>query len=155
MSDPQHEQLDLRIRAVWRRGQRLHITAGLLALGRWGVLLFLVAVAVDWMTHMPAPGRVMILLTLLAVSGYKAWRCGWRHARAYSATHTALQIEEHIGGLQSLLVTAIQLRTASRNLSEPGSEVYESLRDVTCRLFGYHGLVNGTAAFCFDHMFGF
>ncbi|MBT5659686.1 MAG: hypothetical protein HOJ02_05970, partial [Rhodospirillaceae bacterium] len=29
------------------------------------------------------------------------------------------------------------------------------IRDVTCRLFGYHGLLNGNTAFCLDHMFGF
>jgi hypothetical protein len=29
------------------------------------------------------------------------------------------------------------------------------VHDTTCRLFGYHGLVNGDLAFSFDHMFGF
>jgi hypothetical protein len=29
------------------------------------------------------------------------------------------------------------------------------IRDVTCRLFGYHGLVNQEGAFSLDHMFGF
>jgi len=29
------------------------------------------------------------------------------------------------------------------------------IRDITCRLFGYHGLLNGNTAFCLDHMFGF
>lgn len=36
-----------------------------------------------------------------------------------------------------------------------GEEGYVLIRDVTCRLFGYHGLVNGDKAFSFDHMFGF
>ncbi|MEE9297246.1 MAG: hypothetical protein V3W34_20085, partial [Phycisphaerae bacterium] len=29
------------------------------------------------------------------------------------------------------------------------------IRDGTCRLFGYHGLMHGKTAFSFDHMFGF
>ncbi len=32
---------------------------------------------------------------------------------------------------------------------------YVLIRDTTCRLFGYHGLVNGRDSFCLDHMFGF
>ena len=37
-----------------------------------------------------------------------------------------------------------------------GSEgAYVMIRDATCRLFGYHGLINGEKAFSLDHMFGF
>ncbi len=36
-----------------------------------------------------------------------------------------------------------------------GNAAYIIIRDLSCRLFGYHGLVNGEAAFCMDHMFGF
>ena len=36
-----------------------------------------------------------------------------------------------------------------------GDGAYLIVRDATCRLFGYHGLLNGEAAFSFDHMFGF
>ena len=32
---------------------------------------------------------------------------------------------------------------------------YVLVRDVTCRLFGYHGLLGGDGAFSLDHMFGF
>lgn len=32
---------------------------------------------------------------------------------------------------------------------------YVIIRDTSCRLFGFHGLVNGSASFCLDHMFGF
>ncbi len=35
-----------------------------------------------------------------------------------------------------------------------GDDAYLIVRDQTCRLFGYHGLLNGEAAFSFDHMFG-
>jgi hypothetical protein len=42
---------------------------------------------------------------------------------------------------------------ASRARAGPGG--YITIRDTTCRLFGYHGLVGGNGAFSLDHMFGF
>jgi hypothetical protein len=40
-------------------------------------------------------------------------------------------------------------------LSEAGDHASVLIRDTTCRLFGYHGLMRGQTAFSFDHMFGF
>jgi hypothetical protein len=36
-----------------------------------------------------------------------------------------------------------------------GAGAYITIRDTTCRLFGYHGLVGRNGAFSLDHMFGF
>jgi hypothetical protein len=36
-----------------------------------------------------------------------------------------------------------------------GAEAYVVIRDVTCRLFGYHGLAGPGGRFSLDHMFGF
>jgi hypothetical protein len=36
-----------------------------------------------------------------------------------------------------------------------GAQAYVMIRDTTCRLFGYHGLVGGQHSFSLDHMFGF
>jgi hypothetical protein len=36
-----------------------------------------------------------------------------------------------------------------------GAGAYAIIRDPTCRLFGYHGLLGGDGAFSLDHMFGF
>ena len=36
-----------------------------------------------------------------------------------------------------------------------GDGAYIVVRDSTCRLFGYHGLLGEAGAFSFDHMFGF
>ena len=36
-----------------------------------------------------------------------------------------------------------------------GTGAYIIVRDATCRLFGYHGLVGGDGSFSLDHMFGF
>ena len=40
-------------------------------------------------------------------------------------------------------------------LTAAGEAAYVLIRDQTCRLFGYHGLMHGETAFSFDHMFGF
>ena len=39
--------------------------------------------------------------------------------------------------------------------AEAGPGAYIVLRDTTCRLFGYHGLIGRNDAFSLDHMFGF
>ena len=40
-------------------------------------------------------------------------------------------------------------------LNSAGPTGYVLIRDTTCRLFGYHGLMAGEDAFSLDHMFGF
>jgi hypothetical protein len=40
-------------------------------------------------------------------------------------------------------------------LSAAGSDGYVLVRDATCRLFGYHGLMDAAGGFSLDHMFGF
>jgi hypothetical protein len=40
-------------------------------------------------------------------------------------------------------------------LERAGARGYVLIRDTTCRLFGYHGLMAEDGAFSLDHMFGF
>jgi hypothetical protein len=40
-------------------------------------------------------------------------------------------------------------------LSAAGDGGYAIVRDETCRLFGYHGLMDAAGGFSLDHMFGF
>ena len=40
-------------------------------------------------------------------------------------------------------------------LAEAGPRGYVLIRDATCRLFGYHGLMDAAGGFSLDHMFGF
>ena len=40
---------------------------------------------------------------------------------------------------------------SAEDMKVAGPEGYVIIRDTTCRLFGYHGLTNGTKAFSFDH----
>ena len=54
----------------------------------------------------------------------------------------------------SLLWRSSEMFTAEERRAT-GDLAYVLVRDTTCRLFGYHGLVNRKGAFSFDHMFGF
>ena len=40
-------------------------------------------------------------------------------------------------------------------LADAGPQGYVLVRDETCRLFGYHGLMDDAGGFSLDHMFGF
>jgi hypothetical protein len=40
-------------------------------------------------------------------------------------------------------------------LAAAGPGGYVLVRDTTCRLFGYHGLMDNCGGFSLDHMFGF
>jgi hypothetical protein len=44
---------------------------------------------------------------------------------------------------------------AADALAEAGADGYVLVRDATCRLFGYHGLMDRAGGFSLDHMFGF
>ena len=54
----------------------------------------------------------------------------------------------------SLLWRASEMFEAEA-LEAAGNGGYVLIRDTTCRLFGYHGLLRGETAFSLDHMFGF
>ncbi|OQW54681.1 hypothetical protein [Candidatus Raskinella chloraquaticus] len=54
----------------------------------------------------------------------------------------------------SLFFRASEMFT-DRERAEAGEGGYVLIRDTTCRLFGYHGLMKGDTSFSLDHMFGF
>lgn len=122
-----------RVKAVWRREQGLRFTEGAFMFLRWGVVLFLAGGLMDWLAgkwlaNIPAAGRTLILLVVLGVAIYKAWQAGWRLIRPFDVTRTALQIEKHHGGMESLLVTALQLGDAARRHGTS-----DALCDLACR----------------------
>ena len=125
----QLKQLDSRIRSAWRRNQVLQFVSGLLNFCRWAVPLFILAVAIDWMTFLPTAARYAVLVGLLVVGIYKAWSFGWRNLRRFNATHTALLLEKHHGAMESLLVSAVQLRK-----SDGDNGTSSAMRDMTLQL---------------------
>ena len=67
------------------------------------------------------------------------------------------QVAEHtvrIARSGSMMVGAERLFSA-KQLQAAGSEGYVLVRDATCRLFGFHGLMDHHGGFSLDHMFGF
>lgn len=111
--------LESRLRAVWKRLQRKHLSAGFLALCRWIIPLFLLGMALDWLVDLPSSARIIVLAGLVGFSFYQAWKHGWQSLRGFNATRTALETEKQEGGLESLLVTAVQ---CAKNAPEGGSE---------------------------------
>ncbi len=124
--DKQESTLEPSLRAVWNRTQRKRFFAGLLALCRWAIPLFLVGMTLDWLAYLPTSGRLAVLIVLVSCSLFQAWRQGWRYLRAYDPTRTALEIEDRLGGLESLLVTAVQFEK-----DKPKSGGSDSLRQLT------------------------
>ena len=96
------------LHAVWRRKQLKHMIAGLLAMCRWGIPFFFIGMIIDRFAYLPSAGRAVVLVILLVVSFYQAWKHGWRKLRRFDTTQAALDIESQHGGLESLLVTAVQ-----------------------------------------------
>ena len=54
----------------------------------------------------------------------------------------------------SAMVSPVEIFGAAA-LQEAGPDGYVLVRDATCRLFGYHGLMDDAGGFSLDHMFGF
>lgn len=110
MSETNPNALNHCLRTVWRRLQRKHLVGGLLAFARWFVPLSLGAVLIDRYTFLPGWARALLALAVLATSMRAAWRHGWSRLRRFNATRIARQIEQHQGGMDSLLVTAVQFQ---------------------------------------------
>jgi hypothetical protein len=102
--------LNDRLHSVWKRTQTKHFCAALLAFAAWAVPIFLLGILLDRFTYLPPLGRAVILLGLLGVSFYRAWKQGARLLRGFDAMRSAQQIESQRGDLDSLLSTAVQFR---------------------------------------------
>lgn len=122
----QKTALESCVRSVWSRTQRKHFSAGFFALFRWSIPLFLIGMVIDWLTFLPVVGRIAVLLVIVGISLFKAWQQGWRHLRRFDITRTALEIENQQGGLESLLVTAVQF-----GRSQPTSGTSKELWNAT------------------------
>ena len=83
----------------------------------------------------------------------------------HSTSTTVLQLHDGQGALvdQADITIACSgskmiwphLIFTARSLNAAGPDGYVLVRDSTCRLFGYHGLMDAAGGFSLDHMFGF
>ena len=79
----------------------------------------------DWLAYLPTSGRLAVLIVLVSCSLFQAWRQGWRYLGPMTR-HTSLKSRIVTGGLESLLVTAVQFEK-----DKPKSGGSESLRQLT------------------------
>ncbi|HXT77994.1 MAG TPA: hypothetical protein VN702_00395 [Acetobacteraceae bacterium] len=80
-------------------------------------------------------------------------------------SETVLQLHDPAGGLIAAERIAIACSGSATiwphrvfgatQLEAAGADGYVLVRDQTCRLFGYHGLMDDAGGFSLDHMFGF
>ena len=96
------------LRAVWQRSQRKHAIAGLLAFARWFFPLFVAVIIIDRYAYFPGWLRALVAIALLVVALRQALRQGWGKLQGFNATRTAQQVEKANGGMDSLLVTAVE-----------------------------------------------
>ena len=96
------------LRAVWQRSQRKHAISGLLAFARWFLPLFVAVIIIDRYTYFPGWLRALAAIVLLVVALRQALRQGWGKLQAFQATRVAKQVEKANGGMDSLLVTAVE-----------------------------------------------
>jgi uncharacterized membrane protein YphA (DoxX/SURF4 family) len=116
------------VHAVWIRTQRKHLVSGLLAMCRWGIPLFFLGMLIDRYAYLPTAGRAAILLILLTVSLYQAWKHGWQKLRSFNPTRTAMAIEEQQSGLHSLLTTGLELAKSGAPAGTSQSLCDETIR---------------------------
>jgi hypothetical protein len=73
----------------------------------------------------------------------------------YSATGDLLETRSVEIACSGSMTVAPSSLFRAENLREAGETGYVLVRDKTCRLFGFYGMLNNVGGFSFDHMFGF
>ena len=94
--------------------------------------------------------------TVLVYPASAAWH-EWSQTSLVLVDGAGGQIAEHtfrIACSGSAMLFPDQVFGAE-TLQAAGPHGYVLVRDTTCRLFGYHGLMDGRGGFSLDHMFGF
>jgi len=118
MSQESNNTLNQCLRAVWMRTQQRHASAALLAFARWFVPIFLVLILIDRFAYLPGWLRAIATIALVLFSFRQAWLGGGSLLRRFDSTRAARQIELTQGGIDSLLVTALQYQEKG---SAPGT----------------------------------
>ncbi len=115
----------------------------------------------------PPPGLSTRLFLKLGDAGRRSFCCLIYAASApwHARSRTSLMLHDAAGGTLaerlveiacsgSMMVWPHEIFGAAL-LERAGPAGYVLIRDPTCRLFGYHGLMDQAGAFSLDHMFGF
>jgi hypothetical protein len=115
----------------------------------------------------PPPGLSTRLFLRLGEGGHDTFCHLIYPASRRWRPHSVTEIVLYDGGGGEIARTAVEIACSGSLLwryhalfpaatrARAGSGAYIIVRDTTCRLFGYHGLLGRGGAFSLDHMFGF
>jgi hypothetical protein len=115
----------------------------------------------------PPPGLTTTLFLKLGDTARRAFAVLIYPASAAWHPHSTTELRLHDGAGRKIGTETIQIACSgsvmiwphevfgAAALTAAGPNGYVVVRDVTCRLFGYHGLMDDRGGFSLDHMFGF
>jgi hypothetical protein len=115
----------------------------------------------------PPPGLSTRLFLKLGDAGRRSYAVLIYAASApwHAHSDTALQLHDGAGAIIAEQRIAIACSGSAMvwpheafgdgAIARAGADGYVLIRDTTCRLFGYHGLMDAAGGFSLDHMFGF
>ncbi len=115
----------------------------------------------------PPPGLSTRLFLKLGSEGRRSFALLIYPASAQWHPHSDTALQLHDAGGALLAEARIRVACSGSAMVFPddhfsagqiaaaGRGGYVLIRDITCRLFGYHGLMNHAGGFSLDHMFGF
>jgi hypothetical protein len=115
----------------------------------------------------PPPGLTTRLFLKLGFAGRRAFAVLIYPASAAWHARSTTELQLHDGTGQKIATETIGIACSgsvmvwpheafgAAMLARAGSDGYVLVRDATCRLFGYHGLMDDAGGFSLDHMFGF
>ncbi len=115
----------------------------------------------------PPPGLSTRLFLKLGDARRRSFAVLIYPASAAWHAHSATMLQLHDGAGQAVAEAPLAIACSGSAMVFP-DEVFDAaalraagplgyvlVRDMTCRLFGYHGLLDATGGFSLDHMFGF
>ncbi len=115
----------------------------------------------------PPPGLTTRLFLKLGDAARRAFAVLIYPASAAWHRRSATELRLHDGAGRLIAIESVDIACSGSVMIWPhevfgasmlavaGSNGYVLVRDVTCRLFGYHGLMDDAGGFSLDHMFGF
>ena len=115
----------------------------------------------------PPPGLTTRLFLRLGESGRRSYAHLIYPASAAWRPFSETRLELHDGDGQAVADQRLRIACSGSAIVWPdsvfgteamaaaGPRGYVLIRDATCRLFGYHGLMDAAGGFSLDHMFGF
>ena len=110
---PEAAAIGHKLRRAWGRERLFVHLRGLGHFVPWLAGMFFFDLLLDWSLVLPGWARVLLLLANLGVVGWLTYHHWLRHLRHFDSTRVSLQVEKLHPGLNSLLVSYVQLRGSS------------------------------------------